>query len=118
MSKWKLFKHKLLQLLGGLVLEDRGDGVYIVSLGRVSFWLVFIPALFVWYSAINNTGSVGVLMANQTLKDPPAGMLNILMFLLSYNITKHISSTVKNVWGSAVVPTITTSQTTNTVETH
>lgn len=100
MSKWEKFKHKLIQLFGGLILEDRGDGVYVVSLGRVSFWLVFIPALFIWYSAVLDTKSVGILQASQNLKDLPPSLMNTLTFLLSYNITKHISKTITNVWGN------------------
>lgn len=46
-------KGKLLQLFGGLIMEQKdedGDGKYlwVVSLGRIAFWTVFIHVMYVF----------------------------------------------------------------------
>ena len=49
-STWEDIKQKAIQLLGGLLMEKNKDGMWTMSLGRVSFWLAFVPALIIWVS--------------------------------------------------------------------
>lgn len=100
MNKWKSFKDKLLSLFGGLILEKKDDGKYIISLGRIAFWLSFVPALVIWWSGIKYSTGTGIIQTNQTLLDLPPSLSNFLLTITGYNLTKHIGNTVSNVWGS------------------
>ena len=41
---------KLLQLLGGLFMEQKEDGKWIASLGRTSFWIVFVHVMYFFHA--------------------------------------------------------------------
>ena len=59
-----------------LIAEKNGGNDHDkVSLGRVSFWIVFFSALYMWF-----TGDVGT--------DIPASMTQMLYVLASYNLLK------------------------------
>jgi hypothetical protein len=92
-SNWEKTKQKAIQLVGGLLMEKNQDGVWTISLGRVSFWLAFVPALVIWIS-----GS-GTLEEGVSLKDISPNHLTVLLTLAGYNFGKKVADTVKQVWG-------------------
>ncbi len=49
---------KLLQFVGGLFMEQKGDGgSWVASLGRVAFWVVFGHLMYLWQGAKVPDGS-------------------------------------------------------------
>ena len=52
-KSWKSISKKALQFVGGLVMEQKdedGDGkyVWVASLGRVAFWIIFGHMMHTW----------------------------------------------------------------------
>ena len=92
-TNWEKVKQKSIQLIGGLLMEKNSDGVWTISLGRVSFWLAFVPALVIWVSAS------GTLEDGMSLKDISPNHLTVLLTLAAYNFSKKAMDTVKQVWG-------------------
>ena len=97
-SKWEVFKGKTIQLFGSLFMEKDNTGKWKVSLGRVSFWLVFAPALYIWISGR------GILNDGMAVTDISPNHLTMLLTLTAYNFGKKVSDTVKNVWGNGDGP--------------
>jgi hypothetical protein len=93
-SGWENTKQKAIQLFGGLLMEKNSDGVWTISLGRVSFWLAFLPALVIWVSGN------GALEEGVSLKDISPNHLTVLLTLAGYNFGKKVADTVKQVWGN------------------
>jgi len=89
---WESIKQKALQFLGGLIMEEGVDGKYTISLGRVSFWFVFVPALIIWIS------SQGNLEDGIAVKDISPNHLTILLTLIGYNFGKKAVDIAKKVW--------------------
>jgi len=89
---WDNFKHKLIQLLGSLVME-KDDGIYTLSTGKVAFWLAFIPALYIWVSGH------GILENGIATKDISENHLKVLMVLITYNFGKKMVGAMNNIWG-------------------
>ena len=89
---WAAYKHKMIQFVGGLLMEkDYDSGRYVASLGRISFWMVLIPALHIWI-----TGK-GLLEEGEAIKDISSNHLTLLLSLLGYNFGKKASDTVSNI---------------------
>lgn len=80
-SNWGKFKRKAVQLLGGLIMEKK-DGDYVISIGRVAWWLAFVPAVAIWIA------SGGNLDAGEAVKDISPNHFNMLMTLAGYNFGK------------------------------
>lgn len=89
---WNLFKTKIIQLFGSLFMEKDAVGMWHLSLGRVSFWLTFIPALYIW---INGGG----VLIDGSVKDISPNHLTMLLTLTTYNFGKKVASVVNQVWG-------------------
>ena len=94
-SFWEKTKQKALQLLGGLLMEKNKDGIWTISLGRVSFWAVFVPALIIWISGN------GLLSDGISLKDISPNHLTVLLTLAAYNFGKKLTDTVSDIWGKS-----------------
>lgn len=92
-SKWEGFKQKAVQLLGGLLMEKNKDDMWTISLGRVSFWLAFLPALAIWI------GGNGTLEDGLAVKDIAPNHLTILLTLAGYNFGKKVADSVNKIWG-------------------
>ena len=88
---WNAFKKKTLQLLGGLIMERSEDGTYVVSVGRVAWWLAFFPAVGIWLAGKGQMSEVGAL------KDIAPNHLNILLVLMAYNFGKKVTDVVKSI---------------------
>jgi hypothetical protein len=85
-QQWALTKKKLMQLLGGLIMEKNEEGIYVVSIGRVSWWMVFIPAIGIWLAGGGNMNTVG-----DAIKDISPNHFNMLITLAAYNMGKKIT---------------------------
>jgi hypothetical protein len=92
-TTWENVKQRAIQLFGGLLMEKNNQGMWTISLGRVSFWLAFIPALVIWIS------SQGLLNEGMATKDIAPNHLTILLTLAGYNFGKKVADTVNKVWG-------------------
>jgi len=73
---WENIKKRLIQLFGGLFMERKGD-IWAISVGRVSWWLAFTPALQIW---ILKGGA----------QDIASNHLTILLILAGYNFGKKV----------------------------
>jgi hypothetical protein len=88
-QRWALTKKKLLQLLGGLIMEKNDEGVYVIAIGRVSWWMAFLPAIGIWIA------SGGKLNAGDAIRDISPNHFNVLVLLAGYNFGKKITDTAK-----------------------
>jgi hypothetical protein len=89
-QKWALVRRKTLQLLGGLIMEKNDEGLYVISIGRVAWWIAFLPAVGIWIA------SRGTLDAGTALKDISPNHYNILLVLAGYNMGKHLTNVANN----------------------
>ena len=95
---WENIKKKSIQLIGGLFMEKNAKGAWTISLGRVSFWLAFIPALVIWISGY------GSLDDGISTKDISPNHLTILLTMITYNFGKKVAGTVSEIWGKSDGP--------------
>lgn len=82
-------KEKIKNMFAPLVMEKKGDQ-WRGSVGRVSWWLAFAPALYIWISAhVKGNGS-----------DISPNHLTILLTLATYNLGKKITSFLDKMYQS------------------
>ena len=81
-------------MAGSLVMERDENGEWVMSLNRVAFWLVLLPALGIWVYGGGKLSADG-----QDLRDVSEGHLNILLSLIAINFGKKSLDTVNKVWG-------------------
>ena len=96
------FKAKAIQLFGSLIMERSDDGVWVVSLGRLAFWAVFICAMCIWVDK---------------RVEIPDTMFKMLMVLVSYNLGKKVLPVVTSIFnrfGSSPMPYDNSNTTNNT----
>ena len=87
-QRWALVRRKMLQLLGGLIMEKNEDGLYVISIGRVAWWMAFLPAIGIWISG------GGKLDDGGALKDISPNHFNMLLVLAAYNMGKKMTDIV------------------------
>ena len=93
-SNWPNIKTKLIQLFGGLVMEkDSDSGLYVMSTGKLAFWILFLTALGIWISG------GGKLTNGISLKDIPPNMLTALLSLMGYNFGKKLVGAAQSIFG-------------------
>lgn len=92
-KNWHNFKHKCIQFFGGLLMEKNDDGHYVASMGRISWWIAFLPAIHIWASG------KGLLSDGEALKDISPNHLNVLVMLAAYNFGKKAIDAANNMWG-------------------
>lgn len=90
---WYDFKHKCIQFFGGLLMEKNDEGHYVASMGRISWWIAFIPAVHIWMT------SGGMLEAGEALKDISPNHLNVLIMLAGYNFGKKVVDAANGMFG-------------------
>lgn len=88
-QRWALMRRKILQLLGGLIMEKNEDGLYVISIGRVAWWMAFLPAIGIWIAG------GGKLDAGDAVKDISPNHFNMLVLLAGYNFGKKITDIAK-----------------------
>lgn len=72
--------NKIFYFLSGLIVEKGSDKI---SLGRASWWLIFIPALYIWVDSLGK-------------QDIADHHLAILLLLATYNFGKKGLEVIKN----------------------
>jgi len=104
---WKEFKKSLqdkaMRFSGALVMEKNKQGEWVISIGRVSWWLAFVPALYIFivaFAATTNVTEASEIVA----RDITPNHLTILLTLAGYNFGKKIADTVQGVWGKGDGP--------------
>ena len=80
---WSKTKDILVRLLGALILEKNSKDQWVISTGKVSWWLVFIPAIYIWSLGKGVLGEGGAV-----LKDISPNHLKLLYTLAAYNFGK------------------------------
>lgn len=88
---WGNIKHKIIQLLGGLVMEKNDAGRYVISMGRVAFWMLLLPAIWTW-------SGYGTYRDAEVMKDISPNHVTVLLWLLGYNLGKKGISVASNVF--------------------
>ena len=63
-----------MRFVGGLFMERKGD-IWAISVGRVSWWLAFSPAIYIWVESMGT-------------KDIADHHLTVLLLLATYNMGK------------------------------
>jgi len=58
---------------------ERSEDDWIVSIGRTSWWVAFVPALYIWVTSLGQ-------------EDISSGHLTILIALTTYNFSKKAIS--------------------------
>jgi len=73
---WERCKDLALRFVGGLFMERKGE-VWAISVGRVSWWLAFSPALYIWIDSVGK-------------QDITPHHLTVLLLLAGYNFGKKV----------------------------
>jgi len=76
------FKEKFMRYFGALLFEKKA-GKWIISVGRISWWMAFSPALYVW---ADSAGSQDITDHHMT----------VLIILAGYNMGKKVIEKLKN----------------------
>lgn len=97
---WKDFQEGLMHYVGALVFEKDKYNSWTISIGRVSWWLAFTPALYIFIAAFAATKDI-TDAAEMVSRDITPNHLTILLTLAGYNFGKKIAETVNNVWGKS-----------------
>lgn len=100
---WADIKDKMGRFFGALVMEKNKKDQWVISIGRVSWWLAFLPALYIFITAFITSGTVDGATEIIT-KDITPNHLTILLTLAGYNFGKKVAETVNNVWGKGDGP--------------
>lgn len=90
---WCVFKKKLVTLFGSLIMEKDPKGDWVMSIGRVSWWLALMPAMYIWLR------SGGLLEGGVSVRDIAPNHLTVLLTLAAYNFGKKVVDTAENIWG-------------------
>lgn len=96
-TTWKSVKKTVFTFFGGLVMEKK-DGEWTTSIGRIAFWMAFVPAVYIWHSG------GGSLEAGEALKDISPNHLTTLLALAGYNFGKKVTDTASNIFGKSDGP--------------
>lgn len=75
-------KERLVRYVGALFMEKK-DGKWYISVGRVSWWLAFSPALYIWVDTLGEN-------------DITPHHLTVLLLLAAYNMGKKGLEVIKN----------------------
>jgi len=89
---WESMKDRAVRFAGALIMERNNKDQWVISIGRISWWMAFGPALYIWL--VNN----GVTDP-ELIKDITPNHLTILLTLAGYNFGKKVMDGVAKVWG-------------------
>jgi len=79
-------KQRFMRYVGALFFEKKEGGKWTVSIGRISWWLAFAPALYVWIDNIDKPVA--------EIVDITGHHLSVLMVLAAYNFGKHVKDAI------------------------
>jgi hypothetical protein len=88
-TKWQTIRHRIMHLLGSLIMEKNEVGEWQISLARVSWWLAFLPAVGIWIYGR------GFIEKGNPVTDISPNHFNTLVFLAAYNFGKKVADVVK-----------------------
>lgn len=94
---WDNFKDRAVRFSGALIMEKNNKDQWVISIGRISWWLAFTPALYIW---LDNNGTADP----ELMKDITPNHLTILLTLAGYNFGKKVMDGVNKVWGKGDGP--------------
>lgn len=97
---WKDLQEKAMRFAGALLCERDKNDRWTVSIGRVSWWLAFTPALYIFIAAFVATKDV-TDATEMVSRDITPNHLTILLTLAGYNFGKKVAETVNKVWGKS-----------------
>ena len=100
---WSSSKDKAVRYLGALVFEKDKTGEWVISIGRVSWWMTFLPALYIFIAAFQSTSNV-TEAAEMVPRDITPNHLTVLLTLAGYNFGKKVAEVVTKVWGKSDGP--------------
>lgn len=89
-------KDRFMRFAAALIMEKDKDGLWVISIGRVSWWLAFGPALYVFIAAFMATTNVNEA-SEMISRDITPNHLTILLTLAAYNFGKKAIDTVEKV---------------------
>lgn len=95
---WEDTKDKAMRFFAALIMERDKKDRWTISIGRVSWWLAFLPALYIFIAAFQSTANV-TEAAEMVSRDITPNHLTILLTLAGYNFGKKLSETAQNIWG-------------------
>ena len=81
---------KIVKYFGALFMEKK-DTEWAISIGRTSWWVSFLPAVYIWISSMGES-------------DIPSGYLTILIALTTYNFSKKAIDKATNIFGKGNGP--------------
>jgi len=96
-TTWKSIKKTMFAFLGGLIMEKK-DGEWTTSIGRLAFWMTFLPAVYIWHKG------GGSLEAGEALKDISPNHLTTLLALAGYNMGTKAIKAADNIFGKGNGP--------------
>ena len=95
-GKWAVIKDMFIRYCGALVLErDRKDR-WVISTGKVAFWLAFLPALYIFIDAFLATKNI-TTSGQMVSRDITPNHLTILLSLMGYNLSKKVADVAHKV---------------------
>lgn len=74
-------KERLIRYIGALFMEEN-KGKWYISIGRISWWLAFSPALYIWIDTLGK-------------QDITPHHLTVLLLLAGYNFGKKVVNKFK-----------------------
>lgn len=75
-------KERLIRYIGALFMEEN-KGKWYISIGRISWWLAFSPALYIWIDTLGK-------------QDITPHHLTVLLLLAAYNMSKKGLEVIKS----------------------
>lgn len=95
---WTNFKDKFARYGGALVMEKDKKDQWVISIGRVSWWLTFLPALYIFIAAFQASTDVKEA-ADVVARDITPNHLTILLALAGYNFGKRVVDAAGKIFG-------------------
>ena len=84
------WKEKFMRLAMALIYEKKSNGRWTLSIGRVSWWVAFLPAAYIWVDSMGK-------------QDITPHHLTVLLLLAGYNFGKHGLEVLKKKMAPAAV---------------
>jgi hypothetical protein len=108
---WGNFRRHVYKFFGGLFMEVKEGGEYVVSLTRTMTVTIFCHCLWMWHHILTTTAYLGnntvSELANSALRlvnDVPPGEVNTLLALITVSGVKVLGTQVGNVWNGSQLP--------------
>ena len=111
MTAWSNFRRHIYKFFGGLFMEVKEGGEYVVSLTRTMTITIFCHCLWMWHHILTTSANLGTGMVSElttsvlrTVNDVPQGEINTLLALVTVGGVKVLGTQVGNVWNGSQLP--------------